>query len=64
VVFYVVFGLAFALVFRALAIRVLEFISTLPTGLSTLAEEMLERADGLRRLANSLEEARLRRGRT
>ena len=28
-----------------------------------LAEEMLERADGLRRLANNLEEARLRRGR-
>ena len=38
--FYALFGLAFSLIFRALAIQVLEFISTLPSALSELVNRV------------------------
>ncbi|MBE6760135.1 MAG: AI-2E family transporter [Ruminococcaceae bacterium] len=45
VIFYAFFALAFALIFRALALQVLEFLSTLPSTLSELAGGILEQGE-------------------
>ncbi len=45
VIFYAFAGLAFSLIFRALAVQVLEFISTLPAALSELVNGVLEQSE-------------------
>lgn len=44
-VFYAFFGLAFTLIFRALAVQLLEFLASLPSSLSGLAQSVMERLD-------------------
>ncbi len=45
IIFYTFFCLAFSLIFRALAIQLLEFLSTLPSTLSDLAQNVLNRLE-------------------
>lgn len=44
-IFYAFFGLAFTLIFRALAVQLLEFLATLPSSLSELAQSVMVRLE-------------------